>query len=230
VGWAERQIGGIGVVVSNRAVPLSFEADANAAFLQGQWTTSYRNALRWIDDQPFSTRPVILATYLSSTILEDYAASIDILEKALGINPGNPVLINNLAFAQANLGNLEDAMTTLNSIKDRPVPELYAVPLLATEGLIQMRMKQFDKGRSLYRDALDRASRVSIPRYRVGAAIHLALEEAIGRTSEAPGALKFAEKAAADLHDPDITLLLSRARDLQREAATALLNGNQFPL
>ena len=95
--------------MSDFDVPYNFEAQAWNSFQAGASEDALANSKSWLVDQPFSRRPAILGSYIASSLLEDYRAAVEITEKSLLPNPNDPILLNNLAFAYASLGQLDDA-------------------------------------------------------------------------------------------------------------------------
>jgi tetratricopeptide (TPR) repeat protein len=210
VQWADKHVGGIGISQQQLQVPRSFEASGYFNFQRQLWEASLSNALNWMKDQPFSTRPAIFSSYISSSVLERYADSEKILLRALAANPGNPMLLNNLAFARASSGRVLEAAEALQSVNVDQVEGPSVITLLATNGLVLMRSGELSTGRRFYRDALDRATKLGYQRYRSLAMVYLAREEIHARTSEAGTVLREAVEAVGDNPEADVKLILDR--------------------
>jgi len=214
--WASRNLPGIDVSKPTSPVPRAFEAECYRYFYSENWDLSLSNALGWFEDQPFSTRAVTFATYLSASILEQYDRSEKILHVALVSNPDHPVLLNNLAFVLANMGRLDDAEKQFEHINLKSADAQSLIVLLATGGMLAMRRGRLAEGRRLYRESIARARLDKNKKYRALAAIHLAHEEGLANTDLFQEALVLAEKESKDLQsEPDILLLLRRLRHLQ---------------
>ena len=207
--WAASgELRGWDVDLNRFVVPCNFEALASRDFYAGQWDASLGQALGWLHDQGFSTRPAAHASYLASSIFEDYPKAQEILECGLRANPTEPTLLNNLAYALAMSGRPLEALDVLRRV-DRSAPSgIGAVPLIATWGLIQYKLGNPKEGRALYAQAIEKAK--GNRRYRAAAAINLAREEILLRSPVADQALKEAVQESARVHEPDIAFLLMR--------------------
>ena len=97
----------------------------------------------------FSRRPAILGRYIASSLLEDYRAAVEITEKSLLPNPNDPILLNNLAFAYASLGQLDDAQGALDKADKTKASPSDLVCLTATQGMVYYRKGQVQGTRSL---------------------------------------------------------------------------------
>ena len=88
--WAEQQVGGIGIEGNKFQVPRSFEASGYLDFALADWEGAQENALRWFKDQRFSSRPAIFFSYVSSSLLDQFDESEQVLRAALVANPDSP--------------------------------------------------------------------------------------------------------------------------------------------
>jgi Flp pilus assembly protein TadD len=215
--WAARHIGGLEVETHKLDVPRSFEARAYKLFQNLEWEAALRKATAWFKDQPFSSRPAIFASFISSSILEKYDQSIDILNASLRANPTDTALKNNLIFALINIGRLDEAEQLLRAIRFESVEPPSTVTLRATQGLLLFRRGFPDNGRLLYRDAMDEASRLGLKNYRALAAIFLAREELICRSDHSAAALKQAVEEAGKVPDEEVPYVLSRVLKLAEQ-------------
>ena len=94
----------------------SFEAEAWFAWKNGAWETAHGAAQRWHSDQPFSSRPAIFGSYLTSSVIEDYDQAVAFAELGLLSNPDDFSLHNNLAFSLAMRGDVQRAEEVLRTI------------------------------------------------------------------------------------------------------------------
>ncbi len=208
--YARRQLGGVNVGEHELRTARSFEANAYSLFNKQQWAESRAPGKRWMQDQPFSTRPAIFLSYLNACILEDYDASEKVLREALLANPGRPQLINNLAFTLASAGKVAESAHELSAINWASVGELNLVTLTATLGLVLMRGGHVEAGRQRYRESIELARKLSKLNYAAMAAGYLAREELIAGEKNAPTTLKEAYELAGKNPDPDVIEVLSR--------------------
>ena len=133
----------------------SFEAETRFKFTQ---THDYKGALeaaqKWFAYQPFSSRPAVAGSYIAGVALEDYEVSAKIAKMGLLSSPHEPLLINNLAFALASLGRINDARRALCCLKDFDISKREQNVLTATRALIEYRSNNTEEGRKLYDSAI----------------------------------------------------------------------------
>lgn len=208
--WASEHIPGFQVNVDDFQVPRRFEAEAWQSLSGGDWQRALDSALCWLKDQPFSSRPALLASYLSSSLFQDYERSVRLLTTTLIKNPRHPGLTNNLAFALANQGKLEEAQKYLSSLGPPSSGDSASITLLATQGLVMFRRGQASEGRLLYEEAIARARQQSLQKYVSLATIYLAREELLADSEEKIKALHRAVDESRKCGDKDLLMLLAR--------------------
>ena len=150
----------------------SFEARALQAHRAGDWGPAIRHAQGWLLDEPFSTRPATLGSYLAGITEGNYRLAEEFARRGLRANPGDWLLLNNLVVALANQGQVEEAVAAFQEIAT-PSEELRSV-LLATEGLLKFRTGEQAIGRRLYLEAAEHARRRGDRRLYALALAHLA--------------------------------------------------------
>ena len=141
----------------NIAIPNAFEADAITAYIADDYSKSLINAVDWIEDMPFTRRPVQFAANIAYSFLKDYDTAIDILDLGLKANPNNPMLLNNKAYACALSGKTSEAEYIIQEAKRLQMTTDAKVCLTATEGLTEFRKGNIEEGRKLYEQAIDLA-------------------------------------------------------------------------
>lgn len=208
--WASDHVSGLQVDLTNSQVPRRFEAEALQHFNFGNYQAALVPALQWLSDQPFSAHAAVFASYISSSLLENYRLSIDFLTTSLISNPGHPALINNLAFALANVGELAGAEERMRSADVAAQNDLNGIALLATRGLVCFRRGLVEEGRQLYYQAIERATKLAVPNYSQMATIYLAREEIRAKTPFRNLALAAAVNITKTKVDRDVLLLLER--------------------
>jgi Tfp pilus assembly protein PilF len=218
VEWAERQVGGIQVQQQQLQTPRSFEARGYYAFNRESWDSALENGLQWLRDESFSTRPAIFISYVATSVLERFDVAETVLRSTLLANPGNPQILNNLAFALIEANKLEEARKILDAVDPATLKEKqhYVATLLATNGLLLMREGFVDKGRKLYREAYELAGRLGLKKYRQFASIYLMREELLANTSEIESSMKVAQREIGDTPDPDVRVVFNRALALYK--------------
>jgi Tfp pilus assembly protein PilF len=175
--WASEKLAGFDVRPSKYAIPLLHEAIATERFRMGQWEASLEHALKWMGDQPFSSRPAILASFVAASLLEDFDLAADAARRGLAANPGDVRLMNNLAFALASKGRVDDAEKLLRDARKQGLSGDSRITVAATEGLVFFRRGQPEAGRARYLEAISLASKESRLRYEALARLILAREE-----------------------------------------------------
>jgi tetratricopeptide (TPR) repeat protein len=228
VEWANRQIGGLEVVGTDLLrVPRSFEVNAYLGLVNGHWESAIAQGLNWLRDQAFSKRPAIFTSYVSS-LVENYARSIEILEASLKVNPRDPMLINNLAFALASDGRINEAVEVLRNADDTKVPGTSAaITLTATHGLVFFRSGFPDRGRELYQLAIEKATKLGDQKYSLLADLYLAREELLAGTPVSRTAAKRALFGASKSIEKDVVVVATQVQRLLERAASG--NPSQSP-
>lgn len=211
--WASEQIPGLEVNVDEFHVPRRFEAEAWQSLWAGEWERALDSSLCWLQDQAFSSRPAMLASYISSSLFQDYPRSVRLLTTTLVKNPRHPGLTNNLAFALANQGKLDEAQEYLSSLEGIDLGDSNAITLRATQGLVMFRSGAAAKGRGLYEEAIAKARQYSIQKYVALGCIYLAREELLAGSDEVAKAVLRALDESAKCKDKDVIFLLKRLVD-----------------
>lgn len=219
VEWANRQIGGLELDKSALSVPRSFEATANLNLIAGEWSHAVAHGTEWLRDQPFSKRPAVFTSYVSS-LIEDYETSIGVLRQSLGANPDDPSLINNLAFALGSVDQLEEADSLLRRMDLAETSQLSSITLAATTGLLLFRWGLPEHGRNMYEIAATRATRQGNFKYRTLARLYLAREEVLASTPTAEMAVNRAlvEASKLEIEDKEVALVAEQVRRLEKAA------------
>lgn len=153
------------------AIPNSFEADAIAAYISEDYSKSLEAAVDWIEDMPFTSRPVQFAANLAYSFLKDYDTAVEILDIGLKANPNNPSLLNNKAYVCALSGNIVEARLAIQEAKRLQMSTTVKVCLLATEGLTEFRIGNKEEGRELYAQAIQLAKTSSNDPHLINTAI-----------------------------------------------------------
>ena len=139
----------------------SFEADAMSAFMADDYNRALDTAIDWIEDMPFTRRPVQFAADMAYTYVKDYSTAIAVLKHGLKANPCDAALLNNLAYAYALNGQTTNASKIIEEARRLPsdfrTTEI-SICLKATEGLNEYRMGHLEEGKRLYIEAIRQAN------------------------------------------------------------------------
>ncbi len=146
--------------ISKFNIPLNFEVKTQALYNSRNFNEAFENALRWQNDEPYSTRPIRLASYISSTFLNDIKTSIELNRKGLEINPNDAGLFNNLVYELTMDGQVEEAYEKFIKHSLKEINHDENITLRATWGLILFRKGDFENGRKYYKEALSIAKKM----------------------------------------------------------------------
>lgn len=141
-------------------IPCAFEVKAQVAYDTGKYQDAFNNAYSWLKDEPFSTRPVRLASYISGVFLNKANISVMLLKFGLTINPDSRELLNDLIYFLIQNNQTEEAINLFKQIAHRLLENTGDDPKLvytATAGLILYKEGYPQKGEELYLKAIKQA-------------------------------------------------------------------------
>lgn len=137
---------------------LSFamEAQAYNSYRKDELKTAFEACEAWHRLEPFSVRPAIFGSFLSTARPNSIDRGIALAKSGLTSNPNNANLLNNLAVLMAYKGDTESAhnfsLQARSSSEDRN-----DIANIATKGLIHFRKGEIDSGRVAYETAIEMA-------------------------------------------------------------------------
>lgn len=155
--WIERKSAQSIAAINHEHLGCSQEAKTWYHYANGDWRMSLDASMKWQWQEPFSSRPAVQGGYIAITALEEYETAIRILSFAERSNPDDPVLLNNLAFAYACMGDTEEADAILEKAARASSQNRQQIVLMATKGLIEHRRGNPQAGELLYSSAISRA-------------------------------------------------------------------------
>ena len=191
------------------------------------------SALRWHNQEPFSSRPIqILSTMFAYR--GEVKRATNWLTVGLRSDPGDRGLLINLAYVQARQGLVDQARLTI--LKARRLHHGVVDPyLVATEGLIAYQGGKFDEGDQLYGRAIELFNapdnrRFNFSTYCVLNQAIVAIELGHPRANEI---LKRASHEVRERPNPDAVMLLKvasipGAENLPAEPAQAKQNNQRL--
>ena len=207
VSWARNRLGQIEISEAVWRTPGAYEASCLRALRKQDWTAAKQHCVSWIGDEPFSSRPATLGSYIGISLIRDSEFSERCARVGLLADPTDTSLLNNLAVALAYQDRIEEATKEFSKIGDSPSSGVYPNYVrTATAGLLEFRSGHTEAGRDLYRLALERAPR----ELKAQVSLHWAHEEASADTDKA-GEIT---KQAIDLVSDDHSIITSRLRTL----------------
>lgn len=188
-----------------------FEADSWHHYFTKQFQDSLLATKRWMYFQPMSIDPVIQASFLSSTCLNNDAETVNIIEGIPKTMRNNALVLNNYAFSLIKTERINEAEKVLNSIKDDELTEVDRLVLTATLGLLAFRRNQITIGESLYQKAIDGFSILNEPRRAILARFFFALEK---KRVSSPDFISFGEDVKKRIKTNEIFFLEDRINEL----------------
>lgn len=146
--WVNSKQGGIELNDDILHLRSSHEARYFQYTEQGKWQEALIECIRWMQEEPYSTRPARMASNLCISIVGDHKLAIEVANLGLRIAHNNE-LLNIKTIAHAYEGEITNAINAFNTINDsNKLPEYVYV---ATAGLLHFRTNQEVRGRELYK-------------------------------------------------------------------------------
>lgn len=191
-------------------LPGTFEAMALLFRRQAKWSSALDMCFKWQADEPYSSRPAILGSFIALTCLSDTKSARELLRRAMPPNPGHETLLNNLILCHVLDGNAEVAVEMLDKVfkhvtgSDGENERVFA----ATKGLIEYRIGDVLLAREYYKVAAEYFERPE-SRYQYVVCLCYQLRE-----EEALENLEFAERLRSQISpklkqaaDPELTAI-----------------------
>jgi len=185
--WAKRWLQELEIPDSALVIPRAHEARSWERYEAGNWKSALDAAEKWLGDEPFSSRPAVMSSFISSVVLQEYDRSIEFCRRGLRANPDDQLLRNNLVFALASSDRLKEAIEEAKLMRTEAVSGTDAIAWTATQGLLAFRGGKSLAGRRLYEDAIEMSRNNN--RMRAFATAFLAREELLAGTMEWRNAL-----------------------------------------
>lgn len=209
--WANRQ--GAGVNFANEhllTTPRIFEAEAIRDFFAGRWESSLNATLGWLRDEPFSSKPAIQGSYVAAVALERYEESVALAKQGLQANPTSFSLLNNLAFALAELGMIDEAAEAHALSRRHSETPRHHVVASATGGLIAYRGGDPLEGELRYRAATEQAAALRDERLSLSVAAFSMIEALGGTIAPSRGDIGRMIEALREASYPECVALAER--------------------
>ena len=154
--WAAREVDQLIRMPDPHALNGSAEARARNAIAQLQWREAEKACKAWHREEPFATMPAAILSSLLTTHLGDHEGAVQAADAGLVANPRHPSLLNNRAFALANIARLDEAEADIKEINNEGVDQNVTnrICITATLGLIAFRRGRSEEGERYYRRAI----------------------------------------------------------------------------
>jgi Tfp pilus assembly protein PilF len=185
------------------------EAYTLNAFENSNWNQAIHYSESWLKDIPYSTRPVLIGSFVAETFLNDNKKAIELCKKGLIANPNDVIVKNNLICSYALEGNLDEAMKMLEKLK----PDIASltdddkIVLQATSGLVLFRLGDYDNGRELYMKAYQNAKNAKNDYLKNMAILHLTREELRAKSDKIDSTFDLTQKEIANCNENDVQAL-----------------------
>ncbi len=212
--WANPHLGG--EMVSSQLIERvqdSGEARAFHAYWQGDFQKVIETCAAWVEEEPFSSRPHIVGS-LAAITSGNLELALRFSKEGLAVDPDSVILQNHLAYALIDGGQYEEAAQVLLQTSAKS-PDKYSVAfLLATAGMLDIRLGKLESGIEKYKSAMLHFRRLENYSAEASAAAFLAYEVARANSEKADEYIAQAEKLSKDLrYAPEAKVLLTRAKN-----------------
>lgn len=192
--WVSRQEQSFEFDRSWLVVEDSFEARAHVFAREREDLQALENAGAWLRDQPFAQEPAVFGSYRGA-LSKDYETSIRFARAGLQANPTDYMLRNNLVFALASSGRIQEARDELNLLDEHTESQRldgeWGLTVEATKGLVAFREGDIAAGRAAYLKVIKDAKDSSL---QALATVLWAREEQHARTDQAGSAAAMARQ------------------------------------
>jgi len=206
--WASTKDKHLEIDQSDFGISMNFEALALDNFHNLDYEAALDNAAKWFIDMPFSKRPILFGSNLSSTFLKDQTKSILFLNAGLVSHPNDPQLINNLAYALSLDNRPDEAFKQLEKLKNASeIDEVTKMCLQATRGLSYFRAGFPDRGRQLYLEAIAKTKQTRKQGLNLIAVLNYAREEIRLRSEFVEHIMNIVSKIPSDSKDLEVRVL-----------------------
>lgn len=137
---------------------LNFEAKTLNLFNTEDFNGAYIEALKWYDDEPYSIRPINIASHIDCVFLKKYDRSIGLMKSLLDKGFSDKLSVNNLVYMLLKKGNLEEAQKYHEMFFPKILIEEEDNPVyIATTGMLKYRSNLIEEGYKLYQQAISLA-------------------------------------------------------------------------
>lgn len=173
--WALSKDNDLNLSQPDLMLSYSYEANAIKDYEGLKWNSVIENSIKWFLDMPYSRRPLLMGSYVASIFTNELDKAIEMCKVGLISHPGDAGLINNLAYALALKGEVDEATIQLSKVTVADSSEESF--LLATTGLVAFRKNDVENGRYLYREAIGELSKLNDKYYAKLAFLNFLREE-----------------------------------------------------
>jgi len=208
VEWASKIDGNLSINPLTYKVKSSFEALSIDNFQNQKFKEALDNTFRWLVDQPFTRRPIMLGAHIAGALLNDQQTNREFLFAGLISHPNDPQIINNIVYSFALENEIEEAKKYLEQIKwSEEINEMTNICLTATRGLLNFRTHKPELGRKLYMEAIEKATLKQNQYYISLALLNWAREEILNKSADIESIMDAVYKIPEDKSNFDVSIL-----------------------
>lgn len=208
--WAAQQIPSVQPSEDQLKIDRGFEVRAIVHYRAGEIDEALNCLAQWGVDEPFSSRPFIMGSYIACIATRDFERAVRFCEFGLQSNTGDETLWNNYAVSLALTGRIADARVAFafatGDLVDNTLPDHIA---LATEGLLLFREGYADAGRAKYLESIELAPAP----YKALIALHLVQEESFADSGEVDQAWHLVDSLSPSTGRPEVARLAQLIRE-----------------
>jgi len=158
IAWINSKIPLLETNPRNYQVQNTYEALALNDYFNRSFESALNSCKSWFLDMPFSKHPITFGAHIAGALLDDYDESIRLLKTGLISHPGDPQIINNIAYSYALQNKISEAESYLSQIDESySIHPDSRICLTATRGLIRFRKGDTEGGSAHYREAIKSA-------------------------------------------------------------------------
>ena len=208
--WAAQQIPSVQPSPEQLEIDRGFEVRAIVHYRAGEIDAALDCLAQWGVDEPFSSRPFIMGSYIACIATRDFERAVRFCEFGLQSNTTDETLWNNYAVSLALTSRVADAREAFqlatSGMVDNSLPGYIA---LATEGLLLFREGFADAGRAKYIESIELAP----TSYKALIALHLVQEEFFADSEEVDHAWQLVESLSPPTGRPEVARLTQLIRN-----------------
>ena len=210
--WMSNTINDLVIEDSKFNLPLAFEAKTLAKYEKGEYEDSYNYAVQWQNDEPYSTRPILTASYIAGVFLDNKKLGIQLLKEGLKINDNDVRLSNNLVYFLALNDEVEEAtkifQDNLSSVVRSKGINVDTITVVGTAGLLLYRTGYPMEGKQYYQRAIELCKKEDNDYLLAIAMCNFVREEILSGVSddELPSLINQLSKICKDREEADVQL------------------------
>lgn len=200
-----------GVIITNEQMETAHEAKAWENYIKGDIEKALFYCMEWYESEPYSSKPPMLATYLSA-LMDNYDATIDVANQGLKTNGDNSTLKLNKAYAEIAKIGLDNQRTIdehiilswISLFKDTIRKEKDNIAhASANMGMLCYRIGYLENGRDWYNHAESVCKKEGLETYAMCAIYH-AREAIIAKAPWAEEVYLFAKNLLSKTTGPEL--------------------------